>query len=70
MTQQKRQKRFERIDNLSPEMRELVHEWGFTIVDNFMMCGVHKPKHIRHLVNLVIQETREGGGSVQTANSG
>jgi len=66
----KRQKRFEKIDALSPQLRELVHEWGFTIVDNFMMCGVTKPKHIRHLINTVLNETVRGGGSVQTANSG
>jgi hypothetical protein len=67
---EKRQKRFAEIDNLSPEMRKVVHEWGWTVVKNFIDCGVTKPKHIRHLVNLVLDETVRGGGSKQTAYSG
>lgn len=66
----KRKNRFKEIDNLSPEMRKVVHEWGYTIVKNFMNCGVVKPKHIQHLVNMVLDETVRGGGSVQTANKG
>lgn len=43
-----------KIDNLSPELRELVHSYGFTVVKSFMDVGVSKPKHIRHLVETVL----------------
>jgi len=66
----KRQKRFTEIDTLSPQLKEVVHEWGYSLVKDFMNCGTKNPKHIRHLIVRVIQETRTGGGSVQTADRG
>ena len=60
----------QKVDNLTPELRSVVHDWGFCLVDNFMMCGVTNAKHIRHLINLTIMETRTGGGSVQTDRKG
>lgn len=52
----KRIARMDRIDKLSPDLRALVHEYGFSIVDNFMRLGVTKPKHIKHLVEIVLNE--------------
>lgn len=52
----KRTARMARVDALSPELRALVHEYGYNIVDNFIRLGVPKPKHIRHLVEMVLDE--------------
>ncbi len=39
-----------KIDDLSPPLRALVHDYGWTTVDNFMRLGVTNPRHIKHLV--------------------
>ena len=54
--------RMAEIDALPPAIKELVHEWGWTIVKNFLDCGVKKPKHIRHLIKVVLDETRAPRG--------
>lgn len=56
---EKRRRRFDQIDRLDPDMRALVNEEGWTVVDNFMRCGVTKASRIRHLIALV----REGSAS-------
>lgn len=48
--------RMEAIDALAPAMRELVHDYGWTVVNSFISCGVTKPKHLRHLVETVLDE--------------
>lgn len=55
----KRKNRFKEIDNLSPEMRKVVHEWGYAIVKNFMNCGVVKPKHIRKKMENWLEYAKE-----------
>lgn len=50
---EKRRKRMEQIDALSPEVRAIVHEEGWTIVDAFMRAGVTRAKIIRHLIMTV-----------------
>lgn len=52
--QSRRADRMRKIDSLPPELRELVHSYGFTVVKSFMDLGVSKPKHIRHLVETVL----------------
>ena len=52
----KRRERMAKVDQLEPEMRELVHQYGFNIVDNFMRLGITRPKHVRHLVEMVLDE--------------
>lgn len=61
--QRKRADRMGRIDKLAPDIRQLVHEYGFTVVDNFMMLGIVKAKHIRHLVECVLNEFSPTRGS-------
>jgi hypothetical protein len=51
-----RQKRMDDIDGLPPETRALVHAYGWTVVKAFMDIGVTKPKHIRHIVERVLDE--------------
>jgi len=65
--QQNRQFRMMRVDAMPKPLRDLVHEYGLTIVDAFLAVGVSKPKHIRHVVECVLDEfsPTRGGGSTQ-----
>lgn len=40
-----------KTDAMPAALRELVHEYGFSIVDAFLTCGVSNPRHIRHLIS-------------------
>lgn len=51
------------IDALSAAHRELVHDYGYTVVRACMDCGVVKPKQIRHLVETVLDEFSPTRGS-------
>lgn len=44
------------IDALSPELRALVHQYGWNIVKNFMDNGVRGPRQIKHLIELVLHD--------------
>jgi hypothetical protein len=63
MVQRKRMARMTKVDELSPEMRELVHEYGLTVVTTCIDIGVIKPKHIRHLVETILDEFSPSRGS-------
>lgn len=65
--QERRAKRMARVDAMSSEMRACVHDYGLRVVDSFMDCGVKKPKHLRHLVKMVLDELSPLGvsGSLQ-----
>ena len=52
----KRQKRMAEIDRLPAATRELVHDYGWSVVNAFLSIGVTKPKHIKHLVETVLDE--------------
>jgi hypothetical protein len=52
----RRVERMAAIDALTPGQRECVHEYGFNVVRAFMDIGIEKPKHIRHLVETVLNE--------------
>lgn len=58
-----RQKRMDDIDHLLPEMRQLVHIYGWTVVKAFLDVGVSKPKQIKHLVECVLNEFSPTRGS-------
>ena len=57
--QSRRQRRMERVDAMPADLRACVHEYGLSIVDAFLHAGVKKPRHIRHIVNMI------RGGSYQ-----
>lgn len=46
-------KRMADIDALSPDLRALVHEFGWTVVDAFLKAGVERARTIRHLIKTV-----------------
>lgn len=54
--QRRRSARMEAIDALSPDIRSLVHDYGYPTVKTCMDLGVTKAKHIRHLVETVLNE--------------
>jgi len=61
--QLRRKKRMDRIDAMPAELRELVHEYGFNVVDQFMSHGITKERTIRHLVECVLNEFSPTRGS-------
>lgn len=60
---EKRRKRMAAVDALSPDVRELVHVYGLNVVNAFIACGVTKPRHIRHLVETVLDDFSPTRGS-------
>lgn len=50
--------RMDRVDQMPPDVRAVVHDWGLTIVDSFMGSGVKSARHMRHIINTVLNETR------------
>jgi len=54
------QKRMQHVDSMSPELRRLVHDYGFDMVKQFLQCGVTKPRQIEHLIHVV----RNGSGEI------
>jgi len=44
------------VDALPQELRELVHEYGLSVVRSIMDSGVTRPKNIRHIVETVLDE--------------
>lgn len=57
--------RMEKIDSLAPDVRELVHEFGWTVVNAFLTHGVTKARIIRHLIMMVVD-----GAQSETAGRG
>ena len=51
----------ESVDKLPPQLRALVHEFGFSVVKAFLDAGVTKPSSIRHLVHIAWLGAREPG---------
>lgn len=58
-----RRVRMQLIDSLDPETRSLVKEYGWSVVSSFRDIGVMKPRHIRHLVETVLDEFSPTRGS-------
>jgi hypothetical protein len=62
----KRRERMDKIDAMPEDIRELVHEYGSTVVNAFMQNGVTKANRIRHLVETVLDEFSPTRGSFAT----
>jgi len=52
--------RMSEIDALPADVRELVHEYGWSIVKAFRDAGVTRARNILHLVRMVQQGSAEG----------
>ena len=63
IVQAKRQARMAKVDEFDPATRTLIHNYGYTVVNAFVQLGVTKPKHIRHLVECVLDEFSPTRGS-------
>lgn len=61
--ERRRRNRMDQIDALSPELRELVHDYSWSVVKACLDCGVKEPRHIRHIVELVLDEFSPTRGS-------
>jgi len=61
--ERRRVARMEAIDALPPDIRGLVHDYGYPTVKTCMDLGVTKAKHIRHLVETVLNEFSPTRGS-------
>lgn len=59
----KRANRMGAIDKLSPELRSLVHDYGYPVVKSLMDVGVTKPKQIKHVVERILDEFSPTRGS-------
>ena len=51
------------VDDMSPAMRELVNEYGFAVVRTLLDVGVTKPRHVRHVVETILDEFSPTRGS-------
>lgn len=64
----RRADRMNKIDALDAGLRACVHDYGFNAVNAFLQLGIKKPRHIRHLVETVLNEFSPTRGS--TSNQG
>jgi hypothetical protein len=62
----RRVSRMDRIDALPQEWRELVHEYGYCLVDAMRCCGIKEVRHVRHLVETVLNELSPIRGSLSS----
>ena len=51
----------EAVDNLPADVRQLVHEYGYSVVNKFFEAGVTAPPRIRELIRAVHLGAREPG---------
>lgn len=63
IAQKRSARRMAAIDALPDDIRALVHEYSYTVVDAFLVLGIKKPRHIRHLVEVVLNEFSPTRGS-------
>lgn len=61
--ERRRANRFREIDGLPADVRELVHEYGWSVVKAHIDLGVTKAAHIRHLVETTLNEFSPTRGS-------
>lgn len=59
----KRARRMAMVDDMPHSLRELVHQYGLTVVKSFTDIGITNPRHIRHIVERVLDEFSPTRGS-------
>jgi hypothetical protein len=60
---ERRVKRMAEVDAMPADMRRLVHDYGLTVVLALQQAGVRKTKHMRHIVETVLNEFSPTRGS-------
>lgn len=60
---EKRKSRMELIDSLPEPIRLCVHDYGLHVVKALVDVGVENPRHIRHVVETVLDEFSPTRGS-------
>ena len=61
--QSNRFERMRRIDEMPAELRNLVNDFGLSVVNACIELGVTKPRQIKHLVGVVLDEFSPTRGS-------
>lgn len=59
----KRVNRMNEIDGLSPDLRELIHEFNWRMVKAFLDAGVTDARQIKHLIRCVVEGAASYSGS-------
>jgi hypothetical protein len=59
----RRSARMAQIDRLAPDVRQCVHDYGWNVVNAFLLLGITKARHMRHLVETVLNEFSPTRGS-------
>lgn len=54
--ERRRNARMATVDAMPAATRELVNVYGFKIVTTCLHLGISKPRHIRHLVETILDE--------------
>lgn len=67
----RRQARMARIDAMPSDVRECVHLYGLCVVDTLRDMGITKARHIKHIVETILNEfsPTRGSGSAQGTRS-
>lgn len=60
---ERRVKRMAEVDAMPADMRRLVHDYGLNVVLALQQAGVRKTKHMRHIVETVLNEFSPTRGS-------
>lgn len=61
--QERRRVRMAGVDRMPVELRALVHEYGLYVVQAFLSQGISKPKAIRHITEVILNEFSPTRGS-------
>lgn len=63
-------RRMDRVDNMPPEMRRVVHEYGLEVVHVFIEQGIRDPRKIAFLIDTVRGADLPGGQARFKFNKG
>lgn len=59
----KRIARMSEVDRMPSDLRALVNEYGLPVIKSCLDLGVKKPRHIKHLVETILDEFSPTRGS-------
>jgi hypothetical protein len=62
----KRQRRMASVDAMPAALRGCVHEYGLNVVKTLHDLGVKEPRHIRHIVETILDEFSPTRGTFAT----